>query len=219
MAKKKKTKKSKKSNGNNLFKDIEPVSGFSNLPKGRYEGFVLPGSAVIEPKRDAPGYRAVARFVVTSPDKYKNRQQRYIQDLTSEFGKGLFLGMLGAFDLSTEISTIEEAAEVLAETDNVHIRFYVGEPRDEYPPRVSVLERLEDEQDDDDAEDDDVEDDEDTEEEEEEEDVEEEEYTKKDIKKMSEEELDELAEEVGLDSDEYETYKGLREAIYEELGL
>jgi len=210
MAKKtKKVKKTKKSNGSKLFSGTKPISGFSNLPAGTYEGYIKPGSAVLEPKPDGGGYRAKLVLVATSPDEYENREQRYSQDLTSEFGKGLFLGMLETLGFNAEIDTIEDAAEIMAQTDNIPVRFWVGEPRDEFPPRVSINDRLDDE------------DGEDTENEDEDADgtEEEEEYTKKDIKKMSDEELDELAEELDLDPDEYDTYKELREAIYEELDL
>ena len=214
MAKKKKTKKSKKSNGNKLFSGVKPVSGFSNLPQGTYEGYIKPGSALLEPKQDGSGYRAVMTFIVSSPEEYENRSQRYSQDLTSDFGKGLFLGMLETLGFNPEIETDEEAADILSQTDNIPIRFWVGEEKDEFPPRVSINERLEDE----DAEDTEDEDVEDVEDEDEDED-EEVEYTKKDIRKMSDKDIDELAGELDLDPDDYETYKELRDVICDELGL
>ena len=55
--------------------------------------------------------------------------------------------------------------------------------------------------------------------EEEPEELEEAEYTKKDIKKMDNDQLSELADEQGLDPDDYETWEDLADAIIDELAL
>lgn len=205
MAKKsKKSHKSSKSKDSKFFDGIDPLTGYNNLPSGTYEGYIKPGSAVIEDKDDG-GQRAVITFVVTSPEEHEDREQVGRYDLTSDVGKGIFLGQLVVLGLD-EPSTLKEAASALSETDDIPVRFWVGPEEGEFPPKVRINERLDDSGDNDDGDGDNGED-------------EESEYTKKDIKKMSDEELDDLAKDNDMDPDEYETYQELREALYEELDL
>jgi len=203
MARKSKKNKKGKSKTDDFFANGEPSSGYNNLPEGTYEGVVKPGSAIIEPK-ESGGHRASMTLVVTSPEEYEDREQIFRCDLSTQVGVNIFLGQLDLLGLD-QPSTLKEAASALSETDDVPVRFWVGPQQDEFPPKVRINERLDDSDDDDDN-DDDGED-------------EEPEYTKKDIKKMSDEELDDLAKDNDMDPDEYDTYQELREALYEELDL
>jgi len=213
MAKKMKKKKatSRRSSGgtssiDQMFAAGEPAEGFFNLPGNKvYDGFIKPESAIIELKvRGGDDYRARYTAVVTSPEEFKDKEQVARFDLSTQIGVNIFLGELETLELGKP-GSLREAAEMLPEMDNVPIRFWVSEPRDENPPKVRINERLEEGNRGKDEDED-----------EEEEEVE---YTKKQIKAMSDKELDELADECGLDPDDYETYPELAEALIEELEL
>ena len=208
MAKKlKKSKKTTKnlsknkggSDADDLFANAEPSTGFNNLPEGTYEGYIKEGSAVIEPK-DGGGRKASMVLVVTSPEDHEDRTQTLRCDLSTQIGVNIFCGELEKLGLGKP-DTFKEAAEILSETDNVPVRFWVGPQKDEFPPKVRINERLED--DDNDGED--V--------------TENDTYTKADIKKMTDEELEALADELEIDHESYDEWDEVRDAIYEELEL
>jgi len=119
----------------------EPAAGFSNLPQGNYEGFVKPGSAVIEPK-DSGGDRAQLMLVVTSPEEHVDRQQMRFYDLTTQIGVNILLGELEAMELP-QAKSKKELGSILQQTDNIPVRFWVGPEREDFPPKVRINERLE----------------------------------------------------------------------------
>lgn len=120
-----------------FFAGIQPAERFSNLPPGTYEGFVKPGSAQIEEKPNKTGKRAVMTLVVTSPQEFENRQQRFVCDLSTDIGKSIFLGELKTMGFGEPVS-LREAADILADTDNLAVSFWVSEPKDENPPKVRI---------------------------------------------------------------------------------
>jgi len=219
-SKKQQTRKSKKAlrkgstSTDKLFADGVP-SRFSNLPEGTYDGYIKPGSFIIEPKEDGSGHRALCSLIVTSPEEFEGRTQVKRSDLSTQIGVNIFLGELETLEFDQPAS-LEEASELLAETDNIPVRFWVGPQNDEYPPKVRFNERLEGEGGREDEAEDESEDE--TEDESEEE---ESEYTKKDIKKMDEEALTQLIEDEALDidPDDYDTWPEVATACIEELGL
>lgn len=144
MAKKskKKSKKKNKSQTDDLFSSGEPSSGFMNLPTGTYEGFVKPGSAVIEPK-DSGGHKASLTLVVTAPEEHEDKEQSMRCDLSTQVGVNIFLGQLETLGLD-QPSSVKEAAESLEETDNKKVSFWVGPEQGEFPPKVRINELLED---------------------------------------------------------------------------
>lgn len=200
MAKKSKKNRKSKSQTDDFFSNGEPSSGFNNLSEGTYEGFIKPGSAIIEPK-ESGGHKASLILVVTAPEEHEDKEQAMRCDLSTQVGVNIFLGQLELLGLD-QASSVKEAAEALGDTDDVPVRFWVGPQQDEYPPKVRINERLEDSDDGEEAEE-----------------PAEDDYTKKDIKKMTEEELDDLAKELKMDPDDYETYDKLRKDLYEELDL
>jgi len=132
------------SNIDELFANGEPAEKFSNLPGNKtYEGHIKAGSAIIEPKSDSKDdYRASFILIVTSPKEYKDRQQMARFDLSTQIGVNIFLAELETMELGAP-SSLKEAAEMLEETDEVPVRFWVSEPEDEFPPKVRINERLE----------------------------------------------------------------------------
>lgn len=144
MAKtRKRTKGSSSAEIDRLFADGEPAEKFSNLPTGTYDGIIKPGSAVIEPKRDASHqYRASLSLVVTEPEEFKDRTQLARYDLSTQIGVNIFLAELATLDVG-QPKNLKEAAEMMEETDNLPVRFWVSEPQDEFPPKVRINERLE----------------------------------------------------------------------------
>jgi hypothetical protein len=143
---KKKVKKAvRKSGGSQLdtfIRNGEPVRGFSNLPTGVYDGYIKAGSAVLEPK-EGGGDRVTMFLVVTAPDDYKDREQRKRDDLSTQFGYNLFLGDLTNMEFAAPTSR-EELGQILSETDNKAVRFWVGQSSGEFPPKVRINELLED---------------------------------------------------------------------------
>lgn len=192
-----------------MFRDGVPSTGFSNLPPGTYEGYVKPGTALIEVK-DSGGHRCQITLVVTSPEEFAGnketdpREQVARYDLTTQVGVDILLGELETMELG-QPDTLEEAGKMLAESDNIPVEFWVGVPKDEFPPKVRINARLEEDLTDEKAAKGGE--------------SKEPEYTKAEIKKMSDDELDDLAKEEGLDPDDYETYPELAKALIEELGL
>jgi len=209
----------KSSETDDYFREGEP-SRFSNLPKGTYDGYVKAGSWLIEAK-ESGGHRSLCTLVVTSPEEFKNRVQVKRDDLSTQVGVNIFLGELEALELG-QPKSLRECSEILADTDNLRVRFWVGEPRDENPPKVRFNERLEEANGA--EEDEDV--DEDAEEETEEKSKKKgkskkNEYTKKEIRSMDEDELTELIENEGLDidPDDFDSWDDVADAVIKELGL
>jgi len=205
MAKKKSSRKGKSSGGNidALFKGATPSRGFRNLPTGTYEGFVKPGSAIMEPKsKGSQDYKASLVLVVSEDGDLQGREQTARYDLSTQVGVDIFTGDLEAMELGKPES-LAEAAEMLADSDGISVEFWVSEPKDDYPPKVRISERLEgdadtstyDDSDDDDADDADGS------------------LSAEDIRAMSEEELTELAADNDLNPDDYETWEELADVL------
>lgn len=182
-----------------LFAGGEPATGFSNLPEGTYEGYIKPESAIIEPKDG--GRHKASLVLVCTDDEYENRTQTARYDLSTQIGVNIFLGDLDKLGFSQPTS-VKEAAELLPETDNVPVRFWVGPQRDEYPPKVRINERLEEEN----GTSEDVSLDDDA-------------YTKKDVMALTDDETEALADELEIDHTQYEEWSEVRKVICEELGL
>lgn len=123
-----------------MFANGEPQVGYQHLPKGRYEGFIVLGSWVIKEK-DKGGNESQVRLKCTT-EGFVGREQIGRWDLTTQVGINIFQGNLIALGFEKPRS-LKEAAEMVAETDNIPVKFYVGEQKDEFPPKVSILERLE----------------------------------------------------------------------------
>jgi len=186
---------SKSSGGNidSLFKTAVPSRGFRNLPTGTYDGFVKPGSAIIEPKsKGSSDYKASLVLIVSEEGDFENREQTARYDLSTEVGVSIFMGDLEAMELGKP-SNLAEAAEMLSDSDDVPVEFWVSEPKDEFPPKVRINERLEE------GEASEVEEPEETEEL----------LTAKEIKAMSEDELTTLAKDNDLDPDDFESWEDL----------
>ena len=189
---------SNKSSGgiDSLFKTAVPSRGFRNLPTGTYDGFVKPGSAIIEPKsKGSSDYKASLVLVVSEEGDLESREQTARYDLSTEVGVSIFMGDLEAMELGKP-SNLAEAAEMLAESDGIPVQFWVSEPKDEFPPKVRINERLEGES---------AEASEDGEPEEPEEDP----LTAVEITNMEEPELATLAKDNDLNPDHYETWEDL----------
>lgn len=124
-----------------LFASGVPSVGFVHLPEGDYEGRIKAGSAVIETK-DNGGHRMTLTLQTTSPSKYVNREERYYCDLSTQVGVNIFLGLLETLQLGKPTS-LAEAAELLAQTDDLLVKFHVAAAKDDYPPKVYINERLE----------------------------------------------------------------------------
>ena len=137
---KKTARRSQESSLDDFLRNGTPVRGFNNLPTGTYDGHIKAGSALLEEKEN--GGKRVTMFLVVDSGDFKDREQRKRDDLTSEFGVNLFLGDLEAMELAVPTTT-REFADVLAETDNLKVKFWVGKPSDEYPPKVRINELLE----------------------------------------------------------------------------
>jgi hypothetical protein len=123
-----------------FLRNGEAVAGFNNLPTGVYDGHIKPGSALLEVKQG--GGERVTMFLIVDSGEFEGREQRKRDDLTSQFGVNLFLGDLKAMELG-EPKTKREFAEALAETDGLKVKFWVSEPKDEFPPKVRINELLE----------------------------------------------------------------------------
>jgi hypothetical protein len=190
-----------------LWKTSKPVIG-GNLPRGTYEGYIKPGTWIIEPKKDG-GDKSSFTLVVTAPEEYEGRMQIARFDLSTEFGIGVFKGQLITLGFE-EPQSISEAAELLSETDGLYVRFYVSEPKDEFPPSVRINERLDEPEETtgpgEESEGGEVE-------------TPSELPTRDDIKKMHHDELASLAEENDIDPDDYPTDVKLRKEIYAALGV
>jgi len=208
VAKKKKSKKALRrgsaSDTDQFFRDGVP-SRFSNLPEGTYDGYIKAGSFIIEPK-EGGGHRASCTLVVTAPEEFEEKTQTMRCDLSTQVGVNIFLGELEKLEFDQPAS-LKEAGELLSETDNMAVRFWVGPEQEDYPPKVRFNERLEG--------------DEGSAEEAAPEDEPDDYYTAEQVLAMSSEELEALNkdESLELDPDDYETWEAFAEACITELGL
>jgi hypothetical protein len=128
-----------------FIKNGKPVRGFSNLDSGTYDGYIKAGSALLDQKADG-GDRCTMTLVTEVPDKDGNlveKEQRKRDDLSTQFGYNLLLGDLANMDFPVP-TTRAELGQMLSETDNLKIKFWVGKPQDEFPPKVRINELLED---------------------------------------------------------------------------
>jgi len=202
QSKRKKAVRRQAADTDDFFRKGEPASGFNNLPEGTYEGYIKAGSAIIEPK-DSGGHRASCTLVVTSPQEHEEREQVKRNDLSTQVGVNIFLGELKTLGFD-QPKNVKEAAEMLAETDNVPVRFWVSPPQDDYPPKVRFNERLEGNGGPSEAPS-----------------AEEEYYTREEILAMDEEKICALnkEEELGLDPDDYDTWEEFNEACATEYGV
>lgn len=180
-----------------MFANGEPAERFYNLPSGTYEGIIKAGSALIEEKPDQKGsYRASCVLVVTEDGEYEDKEQQARFDLSTQIGVNIFLGELDTLEIDKP-DNLRDAGDALSEMDGLAVRFWVSEPKDEFPPKVRFNEKLEStnggrpE-------------------------TASVEYTKKDIKAMSEDELTALAKENNLNPDDY-SWEELEEKLIEEL--
>lgn len=149
-SKKTSKKKNRKSQTDDLFSSGKPSSGFMNLPSSTYEGFIKPGSAVIEPK-DSGGHKASLTLVVTAPEEFEGKEQTMRCDLSTQVGVDIFLGQLVNVLGFDQPSSAKETAEILEETDKMKVRFWVGPEQGEFPPKVRLNELLEDSDEDSDS--------------------------------------------------------------------
>ena len=125
-----------------FFHNGMPSSGFNNLPTGVYDGYIKPGSFIIEPKPKG-GHKASCTLVVPAEEGgQEDRTQAMRCDLSTQTGVDIFLGELKILGFD-QAKCLKEASEMLPETDNVPVRFWVGVPKDENPPNVRFNERLE----------------------------------------------------------------------------
>jgi len=132
-------------NTDSLFANSEVQERQSHLPDGTYQGFVVPGSAKMEERTSKAGntsWNVSMQLKVLNGD-YVNRTQWYRQNLGTEVGVNIFVTDLVNMGFEKP-SSKREAAECLAETDNVKVSFWVNHKDDGYAPTVRINELLED---------------------------------------------------------------------------
>ena len=183
--------KSKTGTTDELLKTAEPIEGFKDLPRGEYEGHIKAGSAALVSKGNDQ-HSAKILLVVDDGGEQDGESQRYRQDLSSEFGMGLFLGVMKTLELGKPKDK-KEMAKLLAETDDLRVRFFVGNKNEEYGANVYINELLEGGKHKADKD----------EEPEEPESNGDEDWTAESIADLSEKEMTKLAEDEGLDPDDF----------------
>lgn len=205
MAKKgKKTKKVKRAVRENnpltakqaVWEESEARSFGAPFPDDVYKGRIE--NAIIETSRN--GRLQVRWDLLSTEGKLEGRQCRKYNGLETKDNMDWFKGDLSTLGLAIP-DDITDLGEVLEAACGMVIRFQVR-TRDEYT-NIDFIEPLEEEES----------------EEETVEEAEEDEYTKEDIAKMSVDELDDLAADLDIDPDEYETYTALKKELFKELGL
>lgn len=132
---------SKSSDGNSL-KGIEPSKGFTHLPKGSYEGYIKPGSWTFTEVQDKAWKYKTSLTLVVDAGEHEGETEFWRQNL-NDIGKSYLLGLLETLELGRPDTIVPGASDLAAESDNLRVRFYVTESKDEYGPEVYINELLE----------------------------------------------------------------------------
>ena len=182
-------------NAQDSWESSEARSFGAPLPDGQYEGIIE--AALIEESRN--GRLQVRWDLLVTEGDCEGRQVRKYNGLETKDNMDWFKGDLQTLNLDVP-DDITNLGDTLEAASGMAIRFQVR-TRDEFT-NIDFIEPLEGGGD-----------------KKEKAEPDEAEYTKKDIKKMTEKQLTALADEQGLDPDDFDEWDDLADALIEELGL
>lgn len=124
-----------------FFANGEPSEGFSHVPTGTYEGFIIEGSTRIRKKTSGKPGKVAILLIEIDRGEHEGSKEIAKYDLTSQDGINIFLRNLKNMGLGQPKDT-REAAACLEEAEGMRVLFWIGVPKDEFPPNVSINEKL-----------------------------------------------------------------------------